>query len=255
MSVTLVFPDGGLREFRLAQAEPDRVRYRRALYRPPFSNRWRTEGDGRKDPDAFRLTFYVHANSITEASPVFRGILRDVQRARFVRGWFGEFFSIGILRSTHQPIASGYRLDVLVGANPGRIDIATAHLHGVTIRTSSDDIALTTGVVMFGGEPVTFAGQPVTFGGEVAPLSAHFTWSPEEPEVDQVVTFDASTTTGGTLPRSYAWEDLGPGGPWYLGDGETLEYTFSATGEHDIRLIATDANDVQGTFIQTITVG
>ena len=86
-----------------------------------------------------------------------------------------------------------------------------------------------------------------------APTAA-FTFSPTTPEIGQVVTFDASTTTDEGSPCgscSFFWDFGGDG----TGTGRIATHVFTAAGPYTVRLTATDSAGTTGpTAQQTVTV-
>jgi len=81
---------------------------------------------------------------------------------------------------------------------------------------------------------------------------ANFDWSPHTPEVDELVTFNGSSSTppdGGTIV-SYAW-DFGDGG---LGSGEIANHVYSAVGNYTVMLNITDSEGLWDVREQQIQV-
>jgi PKD repeat protein len=82
-----------------------------------------------------------------------------------------------------------------------------------------------------------YATFPITIvAGCVEPTGADFSWLPLNPDAGQVVAFTGSTT-GGTLPITYAW-DLGDGG---TGAGNPINHTYTMTGTYTVVMTATNA--------------
>ncbi len=97
-------------------------------------------------------------------------------------------------------------------------------------------------------------------GGDLLPLvkpevnqppDAHFTYSPENPFLNQVITFDASTSSDpdGTIV-SYEWN---------FGDGEVAtgiiqEHAYSVLGTYTVVLTVTDDDDGTGTYSIPISI-
>jgi PKD repeat protein len=86
-----------------------------------------------------------------------------------------------------------------------------------------------------------------------APTAA-FTFSPATPEIGQVVTFDASTTTDegvACASCTFTW-DFGSDG---VATGRVVTHVFGAAGPYTVRLTARDsAGTVSTTVQQTVTV-
>ena len=126
MSVRLRFIDDTSRTIAWARVTPEPVEFRRRQYRPPFSGAWRTAGDARIVPDLFRLSFEIANDAGMNASAAdAREVLADVARATSIESYVGVFNMAGILSTTKTVIENGYRLDVLVSSNPGRVDVVT----------------------------------------------------------------------------------------------------------------------------------
>jgi PKD repeat protein len=85
-------------------------------------------------------------------------------------------------------------------------------------------------------------------------LVAAFTVSPTAPQVMDLVTFDASTTTNGGAACStlctYAW-DFGDG---TSATGQVTTHQFRTTGTFLVRLTVTDARGATATAVQSLTV-
>ncbi|HWF54859.1 MAG TPA: PKD domain-containing protein [Solirubrobacteraceae bacterium] len=85
-----------------------------------------------------------------------------------------------------------------------------------------------------------------------APLVPRFTVTPATGALTgSAVSFNASTTTGGRAPLTYAW-DFGTGS--FTGSGQTTTHTFTTPGTYTIRLQVTDALGRTATTSQVITV-
>ena len=86
-----------------------------------------------------------------------------------------------------------------------------------------------------------------------APTAA-FTFSPATPEIGQVVTFNASTTTDEGVACgscSFFWDFGGDG----TATGVVATHVFSAAGPYNVRLTATDSAGTTGVTVQqTVTV-
>jgi uncharacterized delta-60 repeat protein len=86
---------------------------------------------------------------------------------------------------------------------------------------------------------------------ENRPPIASFAYSPENPVVNQAVTFDASNSTDsdGTI-TSYEW-DFGDG---TNGTGEIITYSYSSAGDFVVNLTVTDDDGVTNSTSKLITV-
>jgi PKD repeat protein len=104
---------------------------------------------------------------------------------------------------------------------------------------------------------VTVHSMPIFLLGAPNATSptATFTFTPEAPEVTQVVVFDASASTDeGTLCASactYSW-NFGDGGS---GSGQVTTHTFSSAGTFAVTLTVTDSTGAAGTSVQGVEVG
>ena len=83
------------------------------------------------------------------------------------------------------------------------------------------------------------------------PPTAAFTYDPNVPDVNQAVTFDASSSAdpdGETV--QYTWAVDGEN----VSGSETFAYTFTESGDHEVRLYITDDDGVSATVTRTVTV-
>ncbi|OGF55831.1 MAG: hypothetical protein A2Z21_00490 [Candidatus Fraserbacteria bacterium RBG_16_55_9] len=83
---------------------------------------------------------------------------------------------------------------------------------------------------------------------------ARFTFSPQNPAVNQVVTFDGSSSADpdGRI-ATYQWDFNGDGRT--DSTGATAQASFSRTGNFQVTLTVTDNNGLRSSTSQTITVG
>ena len=84
-----------------------------------------------------------------------------------------------------------------------------------------------------------------------APPTAAFTYDPNVPNVNQAVVFDASSSADpdGETVR-YTWAVDGEN----VSGSETFSYTFTESGDHEVRLYITDDDGVSATVTRTVTV-
>ena len=82
----------------------------------------------------------------------------------------------------------------------------------------------------------------------VKPLTASFTYSPENPVINQLITFDASESTGNIV--NYDWE-FGDG---TSGTGNLAFHSYPSAGTSIVNLTVTDNNGTTDTKSATITV-
>jgi PKD repeat protein len=99
--------------------------------------------------------------------------------------------------------------------------------------------------------------QQVTLSGSA--VNASIVFSPQEPQVDQLVHFTALNPTapnGATIPESgFVWnfgdsEQSGGGSA----QGRTAEHRYSRPGTYVVRLTITDSNGIVGVFTTTVPV-
>ena len=84
-----------------------------------------------------------------------------------------------------------------------------------------------------------------------APPTAAFTYDPNVPDLNQAVVFDASSSADpdGETVR-YTWAVDGEN----VSGSETFAYTFTESGDHEVRLYITDDDGVSATVTRTVTV-
>ncbi|MDY7082991.1 MAG: PKD domain-containing protein, partial [Halobacteria archaeon] len=106
------------------------------------------------------------------------------------------------------------------------------------------------------GEPdvaVGADGTAITNADTNTPPTANFTYTPNEPEVGEEVTFNASASndTDGTI-ESYDWDTDDDGE--YEKSGETITHTFESSVDETVTLRVTDNDGAINTTLETITV-
>jgi hypothetical protein len=95
---------------------------------------------------------------------------------------------------------------------------------------------------------------------QVGPATtARFSYSPNSPMTGSAMTFDASASTCGAAPCSYAWSDDGSSARpshvlYQLGAGQTMQFTFRQVGIKYVRLVVTDAFGRTDTVEQDVVV-
>ncbi len=85
--------------------------------------------------------------------------------------------------------------------------------------------------------------------GTTAPPTSSFSFSPTDPQVEQIVSF-TGTASAGTPPYSYSW-DYGDGS---TGTGQSTTHAYTSTGTYTVTLTATDSAGQTATDSKTITV-
>ncbi len=91
--------------------------------------------------------------------------------------------------------------------------------------------------------------QLIVFVSSGTPLSASFTYSPQNPAPGTLVSFTASAT-GGTQPYGFGW-NFGDGGS---ATGNPVSHSFSSSGSFSVVLTLTDSGGQTKTASQTITI-
>ncbi|MCK4570317.1 PKD domain-containing protein [Candidatus Bipolaricaulota bacterium] len=102
------------------------------------------------------------------------------------------------------------------------------------------------------------AGLTSTVSVTLTPIStnsppvANFNFSPSDPIVGSVVSFDASSSSDpdGSI-TSYAWNF----GDSSTGSGQFVTHAFAASGTYSVTLTVTDNEGAQGTKVRSVTVG
>jgi PKD repeat protein len=91
----------------------------------------------------------------------------------------------------------------------------------------------------------------LSFGAINEPPVVSFTYSPENPVVNQTITFNASSSydPDGTI-ENYEW-DFGDG---TNGGGEIVNYSYCAAGNYTVNLTVTDDNGAYNTYMKIINV-
>src|SRR5947199_410218 len=125
---------------------------------------------------------------------------------------------------------------------------ASASTHTVQV-TASDSAAHT--ATKSKSVVVTASAPPPPSGGPVA----QFAFTPTSPQVDAIVTFDASasTSSNGVLQARWDWEE---DGVWDTAWSATLSasHAFSATGPHSTRLEVRDAGGLSDFIARSVIV-
>jgi len=80
---------------------------------------------------------------------------------------------------------------------------------------------------------------------------ARFTYSPEQPCVNETVNFDASASSGDLI--SYEW-DFGDGSPKVVESGPVTTHIYEAIGNYTVTLTVTDREGLTNSTSKTITV-
>ena len=131
----------------------------------------------------------------------------------------------------------------------------TDYFDGQTVTVAFDtggdyDVTLT---VTDNGEQSTTKTQTVTVQNG-AP-EANFEWSPDPPNPDEDVTFDASAAwdPDGEVTE-YDWEIERSSGTDYL-EGKTTTVAFEEVGTYDVSLTVTDNGETSTTTTEAVTVG
>ena len=113
-------------------------------------------------------------------------------------------------------------------------------------------LLLPLGVLVSLGEARTLSSSLSSLIGRRSP-TASFTFSPSTPHVGQMVTFDATASTGSGGLDIWSWQWLYHDGT--TDSGEFVQRTYSAPGTYTVRLTVTDFDGGTHTQIQEVTVG
>lgn len=100
----------------------------------------------------------------------------------------------------------------------------------------------------------TIASAVTVSSPELQPPVADFTYSPESPVVDEMVTFDpsASYDPDGVLV-TFFWQ-LGDGAIKYTLTSVPVDHAYADTGTYTVRLTVTDDHGLTDTYEETVTV-
>lgn len=96
--------------------------------------------------------------------------------------------------------------------------------------------------------------EPTVTGNELIP---RFTFVPSEPEIEELITFDASNTTIKTSTGQYPCSTCSYS--WDMGDGTTkigrvIAHRYTAIGSYTVRLTVRSDEDLTGTAVQRVVI-
>lgn len=134
--------------------------------------------------------------------------------------------------------------------NDGIIDATTENATWIYTETGDHVVTLT----VFDNDNLNGSKQEII--AVYAPPTANFTYTPEEPFVNETVTFDASASTpnGGTI-ISYEW-DFDYDGVTFNVDATGIEanHTYTEFGSHTVMLRVTDSEDLSDSVSELIEI-
>ena len=110
----------------------------------------------------------------------------------------------------------------------------------VTFRGSGDVIGSYDAPIVIEGEP----DEPPQA------LNAEFVWSPTNPDIGDMVTFDATPSSGPII--SYTW-DFHDGSAWAT--GQTVQHTYDEPGEYEVVMQVEDALGNTDAVAHVVSVG
>jgi PKD repeat protein len=129
---------------------------------------------------------------------------------------------------------------------------------GVTVShtyTAAGAYTVTMTVTDEAGQTAT-SSQSVSVGLSTPGPTSNFTFSPTLPVINQVITFDASTssTSQGQTITNLAW-NFGDGSPIVNTSARTITHGYLAAGTYTVNLVVTDSANRVASRSQTVIVG
>jgi hypothetical protein len=120
-TVTLEFGDGSTLDVQRVNARVSAASYDRHMFRSPYGTKWMVEGSGQREPEEFTLSCEVWGSTIHDSAPLVTSLLNALRDAVLITSPAGVFVNAGIVRYAQSPIVNGYRLDVTLLAEAGRL--------------------------------------------------------------------------------------------------------------------------------------
>ncbi len=157
----------------------------------------------------------------------------------------------GIIRVTSSPTNALVKIDgAPVGNTTHEQANVTPGIHTVEVSKSgyqSETRQVTVNAGLTSTVSVTLT--PISTN---SPPVANFNFSPSDPIVGGIVSFDASSSSDpdGSI-TSYAW-NFGDGS---TGSGQFVTHAFAASGTYSVTLTVTDNEGAQGTKVKSVNVG
>jgi PKD repeat protein len=168
--------------------------------------------------------------------------------------------------SSNRPLV-GQRLLLELGAGSpagsalSEAEVTTNSLGSATFAVSAPSEGTTGNQIVVNSKPVgtnndNIFVRSITIGvnpSNTAAPTAAFTFSPAAPEINQVVTFDASTTTDeGVACRSctFLWNFGGDG----TASGAVVTHVFAVGGTYNVMLTAIDSAGTSGAVTQAVAI-
>ncbi|MFC6720687.1 PQQ-binding-like beta-propeller repeat protein [Halobacteriaceae archaeon SHR40] len=134
---------------------------------------------------------------------------------------------------------------VFVGSEDGNVYALDAGVEG-----SSEDSRVLLGTL---GHTDTFAEQGPTEPGVPENPDAKFTIAPEDPSINQPITFDASASEASGGIEEYRWDFTVEGDT--DATGEVVEIVFDEQNEYQVTLTVVDSDGREAETTQTVEVG
>jgi hypothetical protein len=117
--ITIHKGDGTTRDLEHAKTGEARERLDLIQYRPPFGEAWKTAGTGKPEPEQVSITVEVWSetggtgSTLEAIRPTLDAIIADAQAAVAIETPLGDWALEGLKSAIDQPIAAGYRLDLV----------------------------------------------------------------------------------------------------------------------------------------------
>jgi PKD repeat protein len=84
----------------------------------------------------------------------------------------------------------------------------------------------------------------------ISPAEASFVYYPEDPVINQTISFNASNSTDGEIER-YDWDF----GDETAGTGQVVTHSYSSAGDYAVKLIVTDDEGATNSTTEIILIG
>ena len=195
-------------------------------------------------PPHVTLTYPANGSSTGSASQLVQGTAGAADGD--LPGVTVQLFSGSSIVDGQAPLQS-----VVVNALAGAWSATFASLGtgSYTVRAEQSDAAGNLGV----SNTTTFVvGNPAPAAALVQGPAASFTWFPTAPHTGERISLASSSIDAASPITALAWDLAGTGA--FAAGGQTISASFSAPGNHVVRLRATDANGRSSVASETIAV-